>query len=111
MAGHDVFAALADPTRRALIQRLAEASPQTTPRLAADLPITRQAVSKHLAVLAEAGLVTAERAGRETRYALTPAALVEAASWLSVIETLWDERLAALKRQVEADRDRPKDRR
>lgn len=101
MAGHDVFAALADPTRRSLIQRLAEASPQTASRLAADLPITRQAVSKHLAVLAEAGLVTAERVGRETRYALTPAALAEAASWLSVIETMWDERLAALKRQVE----------
>ncbi len=103
MAGHDVFAALADPTRRRLIQRLAEASPETATRLAADLPMTRQAVSKHLAVLAAAGLVTAERAGRETRYALTPTALTEAASWLAVIAATWDERLAALKRQVVAN--------
>ena len=111
MAGHDVFAALADPTRRRLIQRLAEASPQTATRLATNLPVTRQAVSKHLAILAEAGLVTAERAGRETRYALTPAALTEATSWLAIIAATWDERLAALKRQVEADRDQPRGRR
>ncbi len=101
MVGHDVFAALADSTRRRIIRRLEEAGPETATRLAADLPITRQAVSKHLAVLAEARLVVTERAGREARYALTPAALAEATSWLASVEAAWDERLAALKRQVE----------
>ena len=101
MVGHDVFSALADPTRRYLIRRLAETGPATATGLATDLAMTRQAVSKHLTVLAEARLVVAEHAGRETRYALTPAALDEASSWLATIEAAWEERLSALKRQVE----------
>lgn len=70
----DVFAALADPTRRRLLQRMA-AGPTRVVDLAAELPISRPAVSKHLRLLGQAGLVTAEPSGRETRYALEPAAL------------------------------------
>ena len=66
-----VFAALSDPTRRRVVERLAEGEPLTATELAAELPITRQAVSKHLVALAEAGLVAQERVGRETRYTLS----------------------------------------
>ena len=72
------FAALADPTRRHVIDLLADREAVTASELARDLPITRQAVSKHLATLADAGLVTSQRAGRETRYRLTPAPLTDA---------------------------------
>ncbi len=72
------FAALADPTRRHVIDLLADREAVTATELARDLPITRQAVSKHLATLADAGLVTSQRSGRETRYRLTPAPLTDA---------------------------------
>src|SRR5205814_8220615 len=62
-----VFEALADPTRREVVRRLAQGGPATATELAGDLPVTRQAVAKHLATLAEAGLVTSDRQGRETR--------------------------------------------
>ena len=70
----DVFAALADPTRRRLLRRLST-GPTRVVDLAADLPISRPAVSKHLRLLGEAGLVIGEPSGRETRYALSAAAL------------------------------------
>ncbi|MDQ3694385.1 MAG: metalloregulator ArsR/SmtB family transcription factor [Chloroflexota bacterium] len=105
-AGSDaIFAALADPTRRMMIARLLTEDTVTATRFASDLPISRQAVSKHLTALAEAGLVRSERVGRETRYALTPEPLADVVSWLARIEAAWDRRLAALKRQVEADPD------
>ena len=94
-----VFAALADPTRRAVIGRLAE-EPASASALAGELPVTRQAVAKHLGVLADAGLVDGRRAGRETRYTPTPAPMGEAISWMTEIGGRWDERLAALERQV-----------
>ena len=71
-----VFAALADPSRRFVLETLASQGTATPTELAADLPVTRQAVAKHLAALRSAGLVEASRAGRETRYALTPAPLI-----------------------------------
>ena len=67
-----MFEALADPTRRAVLRDVAERGPVTATELAADLPVTRQAIAKHLAVLREAGLVDPERAGRETRFSATP---------------------------------------
>ena len=97
-----VFEALADPTRRRLVGMLAERETATATELAAELPVTRQAVAKHLAALDAAGLVAARRRGRETRYRLTPAPLGEAAAWLADVEAEWDERLAALRRYVEA---------
>jgi DNA-binding transcriptional ArsR family regulator len=96
----DVFGALADPTRRALLERLSAEGGATATELASALPITRQAVAKHLAVLAGAGLVDARRQGRETRYRPTPAPLGEAVAWMTGIGAEWDERLAALARTV-----------
>ncbi|HET8894300.1 MAG TPA: metalloregulator ArsR/SmtB family transcription factor [Gaiellaceae bacterium] len=93
----DVFSALADPTRRYVLEALATRGDATATELAAELPMTRQAVTKHLAALGDAGLVDATRAGRETRYRLTPEPLGDAVGWL---ERIWDERLAALKRHL-----------
>jgi DNA-binding transcriptional ArsR family regulator len=92
-----VFAALADPTRRQVVQSLSGGTTVTASRLAQELPITRQAVAKHLAALDHAGLVEAERRGRETHYRLTPAPLTEAASWMAAVGAQWDDRLGALR--------------
>jgi DNA-binding transcriptional ArsR family regulator len=96
-----VFAALADPSRRFVLETLASQGTATPTELAADLPVTRQAVAKHLAALRSAGLVEASRAGRETRYALTPAPLASAVEWIEEVGAAWDGRLAALKRLVD----------
>jgi DNA-binding transcriptional ArsR family regulator len=95
----DVFSALADPTRRTVMEHLAR-RPATATQIAADLPVTRQAVAKHLGVLADAGLVRAERAGRERRFSATPAPLGDAISWMASVGGEWDDRLAALERYV-----------
>ncbi len=92
----DVFAALADPTRRGLLEAVAARGSATATELAAELPISRQAVAKHLALLQEAGLVAGSRAGRETRFAPTPAPLGDAIGWMATLGGRWDERLAAL---------------
>ena len=95
----DVFTALADPTRRTVMERVSRGSATAT-EIAAGLTVTRQAVAKHLAVLEEAGLVSARRAGRERRFSPTPAPLGEAISWMASVGGEWDERLAALERYV-----------
>jgi DNA-binding transcriptional ArsR family regulator len=95
---NEVFGALADPTRREVLQSLAAQPGLTASRLAGDLPMTRQAVSKHLAALSGAGLVEARREGRETRYILTPAPLAGAMQWMAAVGAEWDERLARLAR-------------
>ena len=95
----DVFTALADPTRRTVMERVARGSATAT-EIAAGLTVTRQAVAKHLAVLEEAGLVEARRAGRERRFSPTPAPLGDAISWMASVGGEWDERLAALERYV-----------
>jgi DNA-binding transcriptional ArsR family regulator len=102
----DVFFALADPNRRYVIERLAARGEATATELAAELPVTRQAVSKHLAALSGAGLVRAARSGRETRYRLTPEPLGEAVTWIEHVGGQWDERLAALSRHL-GGRERP----
>jgi DNA-binding transcriptional ArsR family regulator len=102
LAPHDVgpvFAALADPTRREVLRSLAQQPGLTASRLAGELPMTRQAVSKHLAALSGAGLVEARREGRETRYILTPAPLAGAMQWMSDVGADWDERLSRLAAQ------------
>jgi len=91
-----VFDALGDPGRRALVEAVAERGTATATQLAADLPVTRQAVAKQLALLAEAGLLRATRAGRETRYEVTPGPLDEAVSWMVEVGAAWDDRLAKL---------------
>jgi DNA-binding transcriptional ArsR family regulator len=79
---------------------LSARGPQTPTQLAAELPITRQAVAKHLAALAEAGLVESSRDGRETRYRLTPAPFEAAALWMAALGAEWDRRLEALRRML-----------
>jgi DNA-binding transcriptional ArsR family regulator len=95
-----VFAALADPTRRRLIAELGARGAATATELAAGLPVTRQAVAKHLALLSEAGLVDGLRRGRETRYRLTPRPFADAARWMAEVGAEWDERLDALRRHL-----------
>jgi len=96
-----VFDALADPTRRFVLEVLAGRESASQSELAAQVPVTRQAVAKHLSTLAAAGLVRSERRGRETRYALEGTPLEEAAAWLDRVGAEWDGRLAALARHVE----------
>lgn len=95
-----VFDALGDPNRRRLIGFLAARETATATELAGELPVTRQAVSKHLAALSAAGLVESSRLGRETRYRLTPAPLSEAMAWMADVGAEWDDRLAALGRHL-----------
>jgi DNA-binding transcriptional ArsR family regulator len=95
-----VFDALGDPGRRALVATVAERGTATATELAADLPVTRQAVAKQLGALADAGLLRASRIGRETRYEVTPQPLGEAAAWLVEVGARWDERLGALARSL-----------
>ena len=96
-----VFDALADPTRRFVLETLAGRESASQSELAAQLPVTRQAVAKHLSTLHAAGLVRSERRGRETRYALDTGPLDEAAAWLERVGSEWDERLTGLARHVE----------
>jgi DNA-binding transcriptional ArsR family regulator len=99
-AGADsVFAALADPTRRQLLDQLATDGPLTATALAQDYPMSRQAVVKHLASLADAGLLVGERQGREVRYRVVGARLGGAVTWLTDVESRWDKRLEALQRR------------
>ena len=101
----DVFAALADPTRRGLVASLRDRGELTASGLAGELPISRQAVAKHLAALERAGLVEPQRAGREMRYRLTPQPLEEAMAWMAEVDGAWHARLSRLERRA-ARRDR-----
>lgn len=94
-AADAVFDALADPMRRRLLATIAQ-RPATATELASGLPITRQAVAKHLGSLSQAGLVARERSGRDVRYRVTPAPLSGAASWMAAVGGQWDQRLARL---------------
>jgi DNA-binding transcriptional ArsR family regulator len=95
-----VFAALGDAGRRSLVEAVASRGTATATELAAELPVTRQAVAKQLSALAGAGLLRATRAGRETRYEVTPAPLEDAVEWMVSVGAAWDERLAALSRSL-----------
>lgn len=96
-----VFAALADPTRRHLVEALAAGGGATATGLAAELPISRQAVAKHLATLSRAGLVSRSRHGRESRFELDPRPLADAAGWLTAVGAEWDTRLTGLQRLLD----------
>lgn len=97
-----VLIALADPTRRQLLDLLAVHGEATATTLAEQLPVSRQAVVKHLTVLDSAGLVSSRRVGREVKYAVRPAALDATARWMAALATDWDRRLATIKRAAEA---------
>jgi len=91
-----IFQALADPTRRWLIERLAQVESDTVSNLARQRPITRQAISKHFAILVEAGLVSSRQVGRERQYSLKPEVLNGANEWIESIASQWDQRLQRL---------------
>lgn len=94
-----VFAALGDPVRLQLLTRIGDGRSIT--ELADGLPITRQAVTRHLRVLESARLIRARRSGRETQFFARPARLREAKSWIDEVERHWDGTLARLKSHVE----------
>jgi DNA-binding transcriptional ArsR family regulator len=87
-----------------VLEVLAGRETATATELAAELPVTRQAVAKHLASLDDAGLVRAQRAGRELRYRLTPAPLGDAIAWIEHVGAEWDERLSALRTHLAGGR-------
>jgi DNA-binding transcriptional ArsR family regulator len=102
-ASDAVFAALADPTRRRVLRLVAERGPASATLLERELPVSRQAIVKHLGVLNRAGLVTSRRSGQEVRYALVPQPLDEVADWINAIGSRWDQRLARLRQVVLED--------
>jgi DNA-binding transcriptional ArsR family regulator len=98
-----VFVALADTTRRRVLELLASQGGATATQLAGSFPVTRQAIAKHLQVLADAGLATSERRGRETQWRLTAQALGPALAWMHDLADAggaFDDRLAALQRHL-----------
>lgn len=103
-AKHDVFQAIADPTRRRLLHLLSEKEMPVN-AITGHFSMSRTAVSKHLHILSEAGLVREERVGRETRYSLKADPLLELKRWLAYYERFWDNRLSVLKHLVEAEED------
>ena len=95
-----LFGALADPTRRALMARLVRSGPATATVLSADFPLTRQAVVKHLQALEAVGMVVPERVGREVRYRAEPEPLAAAVGWLLDAGASWDRRIDRLRGRV-----------
>lgn len=100
---HDVFQAIADPSRRVMLQLLSEDEEMPLNAISGHFPMSRTAVSKHLRVLSEAGLVKERKLGRETRYRLDAAPLQELKQWLAYYERFWENKLAMLKHYVESD--------
>lgn len=99
----DVYSAVADPTRRQLLRMLADADELPLHEMTARFEMSRTAVSKHLAILKEAGLVTDRKVGRETRYRLNPAPLREIQEWVSFYEQFWTVRIDRLKSMLEEE--------
>lgn len=98
----DVFDAIADPTRRQILRLLA-GEDLPVQALSAEFPISRPAISKHLRVLRESGLVTERKVGRRRYYQLQPAALREVGEWVAYFDRYWQERLDALRAHVEGE--------
>ena len=97
-----VLTALADPTRRRLLDVLSAHGQATATTIADGLPVSRQAVVKHLAVLDAAGLVESTKVGREVRFSVRPEALDATARWMAALAADWDRRLARIQRVAEA---------
>jgi DNA-binding transcriptional ArsR family regulator len=98
--GDAIFAALADPTRRDILRMVSERGPTTATALTAAVPISRQAIARHLTRLRAAGLVEAVRRGRETRFVARPEPLDDLAAWASRTGRSWEARLARLRDAV-----------
>ncbi len=95
-----LFAALADPTRLAVFEQIAAGAPMTATELSKQLPVSRQAISKHLSILDDAGLVERTRSGREVRFTARGEHLEEVVTWAAGIGAEWDARLARLRRTL-----------
>jgi DNA-binding transcriptional ArsR family regulator len=102
IAADELWSAVGDPTRRRVLDLLLDRGEATATVLAGELPVTRQAVTKHLAVLDRAGLVEGRRQGREVRYAVRPQRLDAATRSLAEVAAEWDMRLSAIKRIAES---------
>jgi DNA-binding transcriptional ArsR family regulator len=103
----DLWSAIGDPTRRRMLDALLAQGEGTATTLSQQLPVTRQAVAKHLAVLDRVGLVRATPAGRERRYRIDDEQLQRAAAQLASVGSAWDARLQRIKRLAESiERDR-----
>jgi DNA-binding transcriptional ArsR family regulator len=100
-----LWAAIAEPIRQQLLDHILAAGDATATALARDLPITRQGIAKHLAVLERAGLVEASRVGREVRFTVRQDRLDQATRHMAHILAKWDERLATIKHIAETDHD------
>ncbi len=99
--GDALWAAVGDPTRRQLLDALLAHGEATATALAAELPVSRQAVAKHLAVLDRAGLVDGRKEGREVRYAVRAERLDEVGRTMARVAAAWDRRLARIKALAE----------
>lgn len=106
-AKHDVFQAVADPTRRKLLKLLSKQEMPIT-MISGHFPMSRTAVSKHLRILEDAGLVKERKVGREKRFSLDPEPLYELKDWLNYFELFWENKLGALKTFVESDEQQQK---
>jgi DNA-binding transcriptional ArsR family regulator len=98
----ELFAALAEPNRRLLLERLGTYGSASATTLSVKFPVTRQAVVQHLAVLEKVDLVSSTRSGRERRYTVQVEPLTAAANWMNQVAAQWDARLAAIKALAEA---------
>ncbi len=99
----ELFAALAEPNRRLLLERLGTHGSASATMLAVEFPVTRQAVVQHLAVLESVDLVSSARSGRERRYSVRVEPLTAAANWMNQVAAQWDSRLAAIKVLAESN--------
>ena len=99
-----LFAALGDETRLALLQRLSRQGPASISTLAGDFDVTRQGITTHLRVLADAGVIDGRRTGREHVWSMNPSRLAAAMRHLDVISRGWDDALSRLKAHVESSR-------
>ena len=96
-----IFAALGDPTRLMLVEKLGDGRPKSINTLSSDFQLTRQAITKHLHVLEDVGIVRSERTGRENRFSMKPEAIENARDYLDKIGRQWDDALTRLKSHVE----------
>ena len=104
----DQFHALADPTRRKIVEELARGGELPASEIYAQFPATPQAISQHLKVLRDTGLVLVEKRAQQRIYRLNPAAMVELEDWVRRLRQLWDQRFDALEEVLEAEKKRLK---
>jgi DNA-binding transcriptional ArsR family regulator len=104
--GPDTFAALSDPTRRQIVERLAEGGAQRISDLSSGFAMSRQAVTKHLDILEKAGIVTTERRGRERLNRLAEGAFDPVHDWLARYDRFWESKLGQLKKLIEEGKTR-----